>query len=56
MLVQNNDGTWKLCIDYRATNKIIVKNQYSIPHIENIINQINGSKFFNKIDLKSGYH
>jgi hypothetical protein len=31
MLVQKKDGTWTLCIDYRALNKIIVRNRYPIP-------------------------
>ena len=56
VLLQKKDGTWKLCIDYRALNKITVRNQYLIPWIDDLLNQLKWEKFFNKIDLKSGYH
>jgi hypothetical protein len=56
MLVQKKDGTWKLCIDYRALNKIKVRNWYLIPQIDNLLDQLTGAKYFSKIDLKSGYH
>jgi hypothetical protein len=56
VLVQKKDGTWRLCIDYKALNKITVKNRYLIPRIDDLLDQLKGEKFFNKIDLKSGYH
>ena len=56
MLVQKKYGTWKLCIDYRALNKIRVRNRYSIPQIDDLLDLLMGGKYFSKIDLKSGYH
>jgi hypothetical protein len=56
LLVQKKYGTWGLNIDYRALNKITVKNRYPIPRIEDLHDKLMGAKYFNKIDLKSGYH
>ena len=56
MLVQKKDGTWRLCIDYQTLKKIIVWNRYPIPQIDDLLDQLKGEKYFNKIDLKSGYH
>jgi hypothetical protein len=56
MLVQKKDGTWRLYVDYRALNKIIVQNRYPIPWIDDLLDQLKGEKHFSKIDLKSGYH
>ena len=56
VLVQNKDRTWRLYIDYRELNKITVRNRYPIPRIDDLLDQLKGANFFNKIDLKSSYH
>ena len=56
MLVQKNDGTWRLCIDYWVLNKITVRNRYLIPQIDDLLDQLKGENHFSKIDLNSGYH
>jgi hypothetical protein len=56
VLVKNKDETWQLCIDYRALNKIIVRNRYPIHRIDDLLDQLKGEMFFIKIDLKFGYH
>jgi len=37
-------------------NKITVQNRYSIPRIDDLLDQLKGAKYFSKIDLKLGYH
>jgi hypothetical protein len=51
LLVKNKDGTRQLCIDYRALNKITVRNWYPIPQIDDLLDQLKGETSFNKIDL-----
>ncbi|GKB97893.1 putative reverse transcriptase domain-containing protein [Tanacetum coccineum] len=45
-----------MCIDYRELNKLTVKNCYPLPRIDDLFDQLQGSQFFSKIDLRFGYH
>ena len=46
----------RLCIDYRAINKITVPNHYPLPNMDELKERVQGAKYFNKIDLKNCYH
>jgi hypothetical protein len=46
----------RLCFDYRPVNDVTIKNNSSLPNIEELFDQLRGAKFFSKIDLRSGYH
>ncbi|GJY85918.1 putative reverse transcriptase domain-containing protein [Tanacetum coccineum] len=48
--------SFRMCIDYRELNKLAVKNRYPLPKIDDLFDQLQGSQFFSKIDLRSGYH
>ncbi|GJS29201.1 putative reverse transcriptase domain-containing protein [Tanacetum coccineum] len=45
-----------MCIDYRELNKLTVKNRYPLPRIDDLYDQLQGSRVYSKIDLRSGYH
>lgn len=45
-----------MCIDYRNLNKVMVKNHYPIPCIDDLFDQLQGPAVFSKIDLRYGYH
>jgi hypothetical protein len=56
IFVLKNDGTQRLCVDYRALNEVTIKNKYPLPRIDNLTDQLCGACVFAKIDLRSGYH
>jgi len=56
LFVKKKDGTLRLCVDYRALNKITVKNRCPLPLINETMDQLKDATIFSKIDLKGAYN
>ncbi|KAD6796220.1 hypothetical protein E3N88_07116 [Mikania micrantha] len=56
LFVKKKDGTFRMCIDYWELNKVTIKNRYPLPRIDDLFDQLQGSSYYSKIDLRSGYH
>ncbi|GBG78056.1 hypothetical protein CBR_g25993 [Chara braunii] len=56
LFVPKKEGELRMCIDYRGLNVITMKNVEPLPRIDDLLDRVQGCKYFSKIDLKSGYH
>ncbi|GJZ61590.1 putative reverse transcriptase domain-containing protein [Tanacetum coccineum] len=52
-VVQKKDGSIRMCIEYRELHKLTTKN---LPRIDDLFDQLQVSRYFSKIDIRSGYH
>ena len=56
VLAPKKDGTWRLCIDSRAINRITIRYRFPMPRIENLLDYLGKESIYSKVELKSGYH
>ena len=55
VLVRKKDGRLRFCIDLTKLNNRTVKDAYSLPRIESILDSLGGAQIFSTLDLKAGY-
>jgi hypothetical protein len=56
LFVHKKDGTLRMCVDYRALNKVTMKNRYPLPRIDDLFDRLSVVKMYNRIDLCLGYY
>ena len=56
VLVRKHDNSLRMCVDFRMLNQRTVKDSYSLPRVEEILDALSGSKYFSVLDMKSGFH
>ena len=56
VVVPKPSGDIRLCVDMRQANMAVKRERYPIPTIDEVLQDLNQSKFFSKLDLNSAYH
>ena len=51
-----NGDDIRLCIDMRRANEAIIRERHPIPTVDEVLQSMNGSTVFSKLDLRWGYH
>ena len=56
MVVRKKNGKWRICVDYRELNKATLKDHFSLPFIDQVLDIIAGKKLFSFLYGFSGYN
>ena len=56
VMIPKKGGEWRMCTDYRDVNKVTVKDSFPLPLIQDLIDRLDGAKYFIAMDMKAGFH
>jgi hypothetical protein len=56
VMVMKKEGSWRMCPNFHALNKLTIKDKFVIPVIDDLLDELSGAQFFTKLDLHLSYH
>jgi hypothetical protein len=56
IMALKKEGTWSMCIDFHEFKKLTIKDKFSIPVIDDLLDELSRAQYFTKLNLCLGYH